>query len=106
LKISGWRGSISSRPSPSRISRSSSSIAHQDQATGGVQHQGLHHLQPSLAALGVQLGHQLWRIAARRPGGETDQAEGEGQAEDGAGEIEEIHTLAKAPRCRRCCLES
>ena len=44
-------------------------------------------------AFGAELGQQLGRIAPRGPGREPDQAEGEGQAEDGPGKIEEIHTL-------------
>ena len=40
--------------------------ADQNEATGGVQHQGLDDLKPALAALCIQPGQDLRRIAARR----------------------------------------
>ena len=72
--------------------------ADQDQAAGGIQHQGLDHLQTTLAARGLKTGHQLGRVAANRPGGQADQAQGEGQAEDGAKKVEEIHQDGPAPK--------
>ena len=53
--------------------------------------------EATLAPLNLQPGQQLRRIAARRPGRQADDAEGEGQAEHGAGEIKEVHRTCRGP---------
>ena len=65
--------------------------ADQHQPAGRVQYQGLDDLQPPLAPLGAEPGQQLRRIAAPGPGGQTDQAKREGQAEDRPGKIKKGH---------------
>ena len=69
--------------------------ADQHQAARGVQHQGLDHLHaPHLALRPLEAGQNLGRIAPRRPGGQADDAQGDGQAEDRPEQIEEVHADA------------
>jgi hypothetical protein len=65
--------------------------ADEDQPASGIQHQGFHDLKAALAPLGAQFGEELGGVAAGRPGAEPDQAQHKGQAEDGAGEIKDVH---------------
>ena len=46
---------------------------------------------PPVAAPGAQHWTSLI-VPTRGPGGQADQAQGEGETEDGAREIEEVHT--------------
>ena len=61
------------------------------EAAGRVEHQGFDHGEASFALGRSEAGHQIGTEPAQDDGRQADQADGDGEREDRAGETGEIH---------------